>query len=146
MIGATLVVALAAALHLLLPSAAETPTAFLAILALALAYGVARATSGNPGSFPRAIGVALGIASVALGLHFAAGHLLPTPVAPPVPTWLGVFVSAAFIALFLFQALLWRACAHPVGRRLYVHALSGFYVGAVANRFLNRLWPSHQSN
>ena len=145
-IGATLVVALTAALHLLLPSAAETPAAFLAILALALAYGVARATSGNPGSFPRAIGVALGIASVALGLHFAAGHLLPTPVAPPVPTWLGVFVSAAFIALFLFQALLWRASAHPVGRRLYVHALSGFYVGAVANRFLNRLWPSHQSN
>ena len=89
---------------------------------------------------------ALGIASVALALHYLAGHLLPTPVAPPVPAWLGVFVLAAFVSLFFFQALLWRASAHPIGRRLYVHALSGFYVGTLANRFLNRLWPSQQSH
>ena len=146
LVGTTLVAALTTALHFLLPATVETPTAFLAITALALAYGIARATSGNSGSLPRALAAALGIASVALALHFLAGQLLPTPVAPPVPGWLGVFVLAAFVTLFFFQALLWRASAHPLGRRLYVHALNGFYVGTLANRFLNRLWPSQPSN
>lgn len=146
LVGTTLVVALSTALHFLLPTSVETPIAFLAITALALAYGIARATSGNPSSLPRALAAALGIASVALALHFVAGQLLLTPVAPPVPGWLGVFVLAAFVTLFFFQALLWRASAHPIGRRLYVHALSGFYVGTLANRALNRLWPSQQSN
>lgn len=146
LVGTTLVAALSTALHFLLPASVETPIAFLAIIALALAYGIARATSGNPASLPRALAAALGIASVALALHYLAGQLLPTPVAPPVPTWLGVFVLAAFVTLFCFQALLWRASAHPIGRRLYVHALSGFYVGTLANRLLNPLWPSKQSH
>lgn len=146
LIGTILVGTLATLLHFLLQPVVETPTAFLTILALALAYGIARATSGNSGSLPRAIAAAIGIASVALALHFCAGHLLPTPVPPPIPTWLGVFVSSAFVSLFLFQALLWRASAHGIGRRLYVHALSGFYVGTFANRLLNRLWPNPQNN
>ena len=146
LVGILLVAALTTAFHFLLPGASETPTAFLIILALALAYGIARATSGNLGSLPRAIAAALGIACVALAFHFVAGYLLPTPVAPPVPVWLGVFVAAAFVALFFFQALLWRASAHPIGRLCYVHALSGFYVGTLANRLLNHLWPSKQSN
>ena len=146
LVGILLVAALTTAFHFLLPGAVGTPTVFLAILALALAYGIARATSGNFGSLPRAIAAALGIACVALTFHFVAGYLLPTPVAPPVPAWLGVFVSTAFVFLFLFQALLWRASAHPIGRLCYVHALSGFYVGTLANRLLNRLWPSKLSN
>ena len=146
LVGTLLVAALTTAFHFLLPGASETPTAFLIILALALAYGIARATSGNLGSLPRAIAAALGIACVALAFHFVAGYLLPTPVAPPGPVWLGVFVAAAFVALFFFQALLWRASAHPIGRLCYVHALSGFYVGTLANRLLNHLWPSKQSN
>ena len=146
LIGTTLVAALATGFHFILPSTIATPTVFLAIIALALAYGIARATSGNPSSLPRAIAAALGVAIVALVLHFASGLLLPTPVAPPVPTWLGAFVAVAFVALFFFQALLWRASAHPIGRILFVHALSGFYVGTFANRILNRLWPSKHSN
>jgi NAD(P)H-quinone oxidoreductase subunit 5 len=140
LISTTLVAGLATALHFLLPTTVETPTVFLAVLALALAYGVTRATSGNRDSLLRSLAAALGIASVALAFHFLAGHLLSGLVSPPVPAWLGVFVLAAFVTLFLFQALLWRASAHPVGRRLYVHALSGFYIGTLANRFLNRLW------
>ena len=146
LVGSLLVASLTTALHFLLPSSVATPTAFLVILALALAYGIARATSGNLGSLPRAITAAVGIACVGLTLHFVAGQLLPTPVAPPVPAWLGAFIAAAFVTLFLFQALLWRASAHPIGRLLYVHALSGFYVGTLANRLLNHLWPSKQSS
>lgn len=139
--GAALVTAAATGLHALVPAAVATPFAFLAILALALAYGIARAWSGHRGSVRRALAAASGIALAALGLHLAAGHLLPEPAAPVVPLWLGIFVSTAFAALFLFQSLLWRASAHPLGRILYVHALNGFYVNAIANRLLNRLWP-----
>jgi NAD(P)H-quinone oxidoreductase subunit 5 len=146
LVGTTLVAALATAFHFLLPETVSTPTVFLAIIALALAYGIARATSGNPGGLPRAITAAFGVASVALALHFAAGHLLPTPVAPVVPGWLMIFVAVSFVALFFFQALLWRASAHPIGRILYVHALNGFYVGPLANRMMNNLWPSKRSN
>ncbi len=146
LIGATLVTALTTVLHLLLPGTAETPLVFLAVLALALAYGIARAASGNAGSLPRAIAAALGVACAGLALHLAAGQLLPTPAAPQVPAWLGVFIAASFVTLFFFQALLWRASAHPLGRTLYVHALSGFYVGTLANRLLNHLWPSKHSH
>ena len=146
LMGSALVATLATGFHLVLPSTVATPTVFLAILALAIAYGIARATSGNAGSLPRALIAAIGIAGVALGLHFVAGQLLPTPVAPPVPIWLGTLIAIAFACLFLFQALLWRASAHPIGRMLYVHALSGFYVGTLANRLFNRLWPSNSSH
>ncbi len=146
LVGTTLVAALATGFHFLLPSTISTPTVFLAVIALALAYGIARATSGNPKSLPRAIAAALGVGLVALALHFVAGQLLPTPIAPPVPTWLGAFVAVAFVSLFFFQALLRRASAHPNGRIHFVHALSGFYVGTLANRTLNRLWPSKHSH
>ena len=45
-------------------------------------------------------------------------------------------------ALFAFQCVLWRAAHHPFGRRVYVHALNGFYIGTLGNRLLDRLWPS----
>lgn len=140
--GTALVTAAATGLHTLAPASVATPFAFLAILALALAYGIARAWSGHRGGLMRALAAATGIAFAALGLHLAAGSLLPEPAAPAVPLWLGAFVTIAFACLFLFQALLWRASAHPLGRRLYVHALNGFYVSTFANRLLNRLWPS----
>jgi len=63
------------------------------------------------------------------------------PAAAPLPPHLLLAVGAVFSGLFLFQALLWRANLHPAGRRLYVHALNGFYVGIVLNRLLGRLWP-----
>ena len=143
--GTVMVFSASGAMHYLFPTTVATPMVFLVILSLALAYGIARATSAYVGCFPRALAVALGISILALVLHFTAVHLLASPVPPPVPMWLWVFVGVAFVVLFFFQALLWRASAHPLGRKLFVHALSGFYVGTVANRFLNGLWPSKKS-
>lgn len=139
--AAALVTAAATALHLMLPAAIAGPVVFPAIIALGLAYGIARAWSGNRGSLPRSIAAAAGIAVTALALHMAAGNLLPGPAAPAAPAWLTALIGAAFTALFIFQSLLWRASSHPLGRTLYVHALNGFYVGTLANRLLNRLWP-----
>ncbi len=140
--GSALVAVVATSLHMLLPATTATPVVFLSILALALAYGIARASSGHPGSLPRAFAAALGIALAGLGLHMVAGLLLPAPVAPPIPVWLSLLVGTAFLVLFIFQSLMWRASAHPLGRILYVHALNGFYVGTIANRLLGRLWPN----
>lgn len=144
--GVALVAATTTGLHFLLPTNSATPVVFLVILSLAIAYGIARAVSAHTALLPRAIAASIGLVLIALSLHLVAGHMLPEATAPPVPVWLAVFVGAAFVALFFFQALLWRASAHPLGRRLYVHALSGFYVSTVANRMLNRLWPTKSSH
>jgi len=64
-------------------------------------------------------------------------------VVNPSPILLAV-VGAVFVALFIFQALLWRAAHYALGRRLYVHALNGFYLGTYANRLLGILWPRRQ--
>jgi NAD(P)H-quinone oxidoreductase subunit 5 len=140
--GIALVAAAATGLHAILPAASSVPAVFLIVPALALAYGIARAWSGHRGSLARALTASAGIALAAVGLHMIAGHLLTGPPAPPVPLWLALFVGLAFTALALFQALLWRASAHPFGRRFYVHALNGFYISPLANRLLNVLWPS----
>ncbi len=144
--AAAIVATIATGLHMLIPTAVATPVVFLLILTFAIAYGIARAWSGHPGSLPRAFAAAIGVTLAGLALHLAAGYLLPLPAAPPVPTWLAVFIAASFIALFIFQSLLWRASRHTIGQQLYVHALSGFYVGTLANRFLNRLWPTKKFN
>ena len=143
--AAATVATLAAALHLLIPGTVATRVVFLLILTFAIAYGIARAMSGYVGSLPRALTAAVGVVLAGLVLHLVSGYLLPLPAAPPVPAWLAIFIATAFIALFIFQSLLWRASRHRIGQQLYVHALSGFYVGTLANRFLNRLWPSKSS-
>ncbi len=142
MAGATLVAVAATTLHALIPGAASVPIAFHIILALALAYGIGRAWSGHRTSLKRALAVAAGIALAGLGLHLAAGLVLPDLATHHAPGWLVAWVAAVFTLLFLFQSLLWRASAHPLGRGLYIHALNGFYVGTLANRLLGRLWPS----
>lgn len=140
--GIALVAAASTAINALLPSAAAVPVVFLIVLALAIAYGIARAWSGHSSSLGHAFAASAGIALAALGLHLAAGYLMPGTATPNVPLWLGLFIGIAFVALATFQALLWRASTHPLGRRLYVHALNGFYVNSIANRFLNVLWPT----
>jgi hypothetical protein len=62
-----------------------------------------------------------------------------------MPKALTAFVAAVFVGLFLFQVLLWRFRTLPFGRRIYVHALNGFYVGTYANRALSRLWPKAEA-
>ena len=144
--AAAMVATISAGLNLAIPAAVAMPFVFLLILVFAIAYGIARACSGHPGSLSRALAAAVGVTIAGLGLHLAAGYLLPIPAAPPVPAWLAIFIASAFIALFVFQSLLWRASRHVIGQQLYVHALSGFYVGTLANRFLNRLWPDKSTH
>jgi NAD(P)H-quinone oxidoreductase subunit 5 len=136
-----IVTGLALALKPLAPDTTASPV-FLAIVAFALAYGIGRAWSGHARSLPLALAFATGVGTLACALHLTAAGFLTLPAPPPAPVWLTAIVGIAFATLFLFQALLWRASAHPLGRRLYVHALNGFYVGPIANRLLNRLWPT----
>lgn len=124
------------------PGTPSTSTAFLAILTFAIAYLISRVWSGHAKSLPHALVIAFGLTIIAIALHVFAVNFLPLVAAPPPPVWLLAFIIITFCSLFFFQALLWRASAHPLGRHLYVHALNGFYIGPLANRMLNRLWPS----
>lgn len=140
LLGMALVTAGAMTLHYLkIPHGTQSPI-FLWILGLALAYGLARTWSaGGPGI--GAVATALFITGSSLALHLTASgvfHELPhfTP-----PLWLIVMVGLVFTCLFAFQVILWRAAYHPLGRRIYVHALNGFYVGTLGNRLLGALWP-----
>ena len=129
------------------PQQSGSSAVFLAVLALALAYGLARAASAGGGKrlVLRAVTGAAFIAVVSLVLHGAAAWLFPDfPVSSPPGALIG-FVAGVFVLLFLFQALLWRASHHEVGRRLYLHALNGFYLGTQANRLLGHLWPRHST-
>ena len=142
MAGTTLVVLAVTTLHWLAPATAMVPLAFHVILALALAYGIGRAWSGHRASLTRALVVAAGIVLSSMLLHAAAGLVLTGMAEHKAPVWLVAWVAFVFTALFFFQSMLWRASAHPLGRKLYIHALNGFYVGTLANRLLGRLWPS----
>ena len=141
MAATTMVAVAAAALHAVAPGS-STPIAFHLVLALAIAYGIGRAWSGHRASLGRALLAAGGVALASLGLHLAAVQALPDTVIHRPPLWLTVWVGSVFALLFVFQSMLWRASARPLGRALYVHALNGFYVGALANRLLGRLWPN----
>jgi NAD(P)H-quinone oxidoreductase subunit 5 len=143
--GGLLVAFAATGLHLLTPGAPLDLGVFGVVLAFALAYGVARAWSsgGGPRTVLRGLAVAGTVAVASLALHAGASSLfthLPT-VRPPLA--LLVAVGAIFAGLFLFQAMLWRANGRDFGRRLYVHALNGFYLGTLFNRLLGHLWPRH---
>ncbi len=141
--AALLVTCASTALAVVVPHTESGFDVFNLILVLALGYGLARLWSVVPrGAVAvRAVFAAGGIGLASLALHMGSrllfGHL---PAPTPAP-WVLAFSAIVFVALFFFQALLWRANAHPLGRALYVHALNGFYVGTIANRLLNRLWP-----
>lgn len=140
LLGVTLVTAGALALHFLkIPHGAQSPV-LLWILGLALAYGLARAWSaGGPGIV--ALAAAISIAGASVALHLTAGGLFHTLPHFTPPLWLVGLVGFVFTSLFAFQVILWRAAYHPLGRRLYVHALNDFYVGTLGNRLLGALWP-----
>lgn len=117
------------------------------VLALALAYGLARIGSAGGGLRPilRGIATAAGICLISLALHRSANAVFHSlPVGSPPPGLLGL-VSLVFVALFFFQATLWRTGQSPLGRRFYLHALNGFYVGTSANRLLRGLWPQNSN-
>ncbi|HVY25317.1 MAG TPA: proton-conducting transporter membrane subunit [Polyangiaceae bacterium] len=113
------------------------------VLASALAYGLARHWSVARGFAALAgLGLAAGFALAASGLHRLSDQLLPGLPPAPVSLLAATFAAAAFLGLFTLQALLWRSAASPFGRALYVHALNGFYVGALSTRLLERCWPA----
>jgi NAD(P)H-quinone oxidoreductase subunit 5 len=143
--GALLVAGLATGLQAFLPGAPVSLGVFGVVLVFALAYGLARAWSAG-GGLPTAIKgviVAAFIALASIALHAGATSLFKHLPAVTPPTALLVLIGSIFTALFIFQALLWRAGHYALGRRLYVHALNGFYLGTYANRFLGLLWPKH---
>lgn len=141
--GALSVAGLATLLRAVDPLHASHLDVFSVVLAFALAYGLARIWSVGGGwhFVRRSVTAALLISAASLGLHAGAAALFPAPAPVQPPAAVVTFVGGIFAALFVFQALLWRAGHHPLGRRLYVHALNGFYVGTVANRLLLHLWP-----
>lgn len=142
--GGTAVLAAALAWQFLRPAADLPDGVFVLILALALAYGSARLWSAA-GVGLRSLGLgfaaAVLIALVSLSLHAGAATAFAPLPHPPVPRVLLIAIGGAFGALFVFQVLLWRAGRSAWGRRLYVHALNGFYAGTWVNRLLGRLWP-----
>jgi hypothetical protein len=141
--GALVVMLVSTILHVVAPASELHPGVFTVVLALALAYGMARTWSvaGGWRTVTKAALAAMGVAVITLGLHLGATQF-PGPLPQPRPPQaLLIFVGGIFAGLFLFQALLWRANRSALGRRLYVHALNGFYVGTWLNRLLGRLWP-----
>jgi NAD(P)H-quinone oxidoreductase subunit 5 len=143
--GALLVALGATAAHALAPGLPAGSRVFGVVLAVAVAYGLARIWAAGAGarSVVRGVAAAVTVVGLSLALHAVASRLSAgLPALQPPPALLAT-VAAVFIGLFLFQALLWRTNAHPLGRRLYVHALNGFYLGTLFNRILGRLWPRH---
>jgi NAD(P)H-quinone oxidoreductase subunit 5 len=145
--GGLLVAGLATALTVFTPSLKIHLGIFPAVLALALAYGLARAWSAGGGlrTALRGTAVAAVIALAGLALHAGASAIFADrPTVTPSSLLVGL-AAVVFTSLFFFQALLWRAGHYAIGRQLYVHALNGFYIGTCANRLLGWLWPRHQT-
>lgn len=131
------------ATHVLAPSPLAYPGVFGVVLALAVAYVIARAWSagGGPWVITRGVAVAVMVTALSFGLHAAAAWLFRDLPAGRPPRALVFAVGAVFAGLFLAQSLLWRAGRHAWSRHLYVHVLNGFYLGTFFNRLLGRLWP-----
>lgn len=135
-LGATVV-------HVFAPGSAPYSGVFGFILAFSAAYVIARAWSAGGGLrvIGQGIAVAALVTALGFGLHAVAALVFAgLPVGNPPPA-LVMGVGAVFASLFVTQSLLWRAGRHPMGRRLYVHVLNGFYIGTLYNRLLGTLWP-----
>ena len=95
-----------------------------------------------------ALAVTAGTALAAYALYGAAGSFL-RPVLGDLPIPSGPLAWAAAVtpmvamaALVVVQASLPVLGRHPAGRAFYVHALNGFYFGAIADGLVARLWGS----
>lgn len=95
-----------------------------------------------------AVAVVLTVGSTALAFALyrgAAAFLVPVLGTVPVPTgpiaWLAATLPVlGFAALVVAHACLPALATSATGRALHVHALHGFYLGAVADRFVEKLW------
>lgn len=141
--GGLLVALVATSLHLIAPKAALHTDFFALVLAFSAAYVIARSWSAGGGGrvIGQGVAAALLVTGLSFGLHAGASLVFAgLPVGQP-PRELLIAVGTVFASLFVMQCLLWRAGRHPLGRRLYVHVLNGFYLGTILNRLLTRLWP-----
>ncbi len=88
----------------------------------------------------------LAAAVLAFGLYEGAAQFfapvfgeLPTPTGPLA--WIAAIIPVAvFLILGIVYGLLPALGRTAVGRAFYVHALHGFYLGAIADRLVERVW------
>jgi NAD(P)H-quinone oxidoreductase subunit 5 len=146
-IGAATAMILVGGASMLVPERLHSSSLLTLPLGLAITYGLARlwSSAGLRLTLLHGIPVAFGATILAFALHALAARLPEGHVPVTLPLPVTAFVVVVFVGLFLFQVLLWRFRSLPFGRRIYVHALNGFYVGTYANRALSRLWPKTES-
>lgn len=95
-----------------------------------------------------AIGATLGFGIVAFELyHLAAVFFEPvlgelTVASGPLAWTAAALPVVAFLLLAIMYILLPAIGRTALGRAFYVHALHGFYFGAVADRLVERIWNS----
>ncbi len=108
--------------------------------------GVTASGESTPRQVVGAVGWTFVVALAAFALYRGASAFL-SPVLgdtalPRGPiAWLSAVIPVVAMAtLSVVQAILPLLGCRPAGRALYVHALNGFYFGAVADRFVDRVW------
>ena len=89
-------------------------------------------------------------ASVAILAFYRGAGIFLAPVLGDLPApegtlaWAAAIIPvAAFTGLVIVHALLPALGRHASGRAFHVHALHGFYLGAVADRLVDRAWGRH---
>jgi NAD(P)H-quinone oxidoreductase subunit 5 len=117
------------------------------ILALALAQLLLTVHALVPRSPRWILGSALAGAAVAIayfagvaGLERVLGPALPTFVRAPGA--LEVALVGLFVVALLLQTWIAAGARSPFAASLYVHASNGFYLGALQNRIVQRVWPA----
>jgi NAD(P)H-quinone oxidoreductase subunit 5 len=124
------------------------------VLALAVAQiylGARRISSSRPKAQLRGLrdGALIAVLYFALAALFDAllGQAVATsPIADSsIDVLIAGTVTALFFGALILQALLPRLAHTPYGRRLYVHAYDGFYLGRIHDRMVERLWPLEPS-
>jgi NAD(P)H-quinone oxidoreductase subunit 5 len=100
-------------------------------------------------SYARAAGAGLAAAVAILGLYrgaemFLAPVLGDLPHPTGVAAWAAAIIPAVgFAGLVVVHALLPTLGRSAAGRAFHVHALHGFYLGAVADRLVELAWGRH---
>lgn len=131
---------------LLIPGMRDAVDARVIPAALILALGLAPlfAKAGAPGRLSRvaAIGVAIGVIALYVGLHTVFEGLIAPIARDGAVQWLPiVIVSTGFGVLFITQVVI---ATHPHGkiaRALFPACFAGFYLDEVFTRMTFRLWP-----
>ncbi len=99
-----------------------------------------------PARVVSAVAASLALSVAIFGLYRGAGAFLAPvlgdlPIAAGPLAWAAAIIPvAAFAGLVVVHALLPVLGRTGSGRAFHVHALHGFYFGAVADRFVDRVW------